>query len=311
MKIYKQGTDVPFKTSIAIGMFDGVHRGHQLLIKKAIGIAEERNLTPMVYTFSSHPLKQANRKYLTLFTERVELISRLGINNIYVAKLNESFMNMSPLEFVKREIVRHANAKSVVVGENFRFGKNREGDTKFLCDALREFGIELFSEHLVYYNGKPVSSSTIYNLITDGNISEANDLLGYAFFLGGKIVKGKGIGRLLGFPTANLRYENGYKVLPKNGVYVTMANVNGTLFESLTNVGRNPTFEESKKIKVEIHFIDEKLDLYGKNVRLHFLKRIREEKKFPTPSLLIDQIRQDLLFAKEFFKKAERIKITL
>ncbi len=218
---------------------------------------------------------------------------------------------MSPLEFVKREIIRHANAKSVVVGENFRFGKKREGDAKFLGKALGEFGIELFTEHLVYYNGKPVSSSTIYNLIKDGNIREANDLLGYAFFLTGKVVKGKGIGRLLGFPTANLCYENGYKVLPKNGVYVTMANVSGALFESLTNTGRNPTFEESKKIKVEIHFIDEKLNLYGKNVRLHFLKRIREEKKFPTPSLLVSQIQKDLFFAKEFFKKERRIKITL
>jgi riboflavin kinase/FMN adenylyltransferase len=303
MKIYRTGERIPFKTSVAIGMFDGVHRGHKMLIKKTIDVAKSYNLTPMVYTFSNHPIKESSRKYLTLLNERLEIMECSGISVVYIAELNEDFMKMSPDVFLKTEICEKVNAKSVIVGENFQFGKDRRGNVAFMERVLNSYGIDTFPVKLAYYNGKPISSSLIYNLVVDGNIKEADALLGYAFFLSGKIVRGKGVGRLLGFPTANLRYFNGYKVIPKRGVYVTVAAVGDMLFKSVTNVGLNPTFEDTQEIKVETHFIDEQINLYGKTVRLHFFKRLRGEKKFPSVSILMGQIQKDVSAAKDFFMK--------
>ncbi len=308
MKIYKFGNRIPYKTAIAVGMFDGVHIGHRLLIKKTIEIAHIRKLTPSVYTFYNHPIKEANRKYITLFEERLSLLGHFGIEAVYVAELNKDFMEMSPKTFFKIELLRNANAKSIIVGENFRFGINRSGDAKLMMTFGKNSNTDVFSIPLSYHNGKPISSSLIHDLIKNGNVVKANELLNYSFFLSGKVVSGKGIGRLLGFPTANLSYFNGYKVLPKRGVYVTIAEVDGLLYRSVTNVGVNPTFENSQNIKVEIHFIDKDINLYGKIVRLHFLKRIRDEKKFPTTELLTEQIQKDISYAKNLFKKNNMVK---
>ena len=309
MKIYRFGEEVPFKTSITIGMFDGVHRGHQALVKKALDFAKGHNLTPLVYTFYNHPVKELSRKYITLLEEKLFLLEHFGIKYVYLAELNREFMEKTPEEFLKGEICEKVHAKSIVVGKNFRFGKNRSGDVQVMEKILRSYGIDVFPAELFYYNGKPISSSIIHSLINDGDIKIANELLGYSFFLSGKIISGKGIGRLLGFPTANLDYFNGYKVLPSNGVYITVASVEGTFYKSVTNVGFNPTFENSDKTKVEIHFIDEQINLYGKSVRLHFLKRLREEKKFPNAELLMEQIERDVHSAKEFFKNKTSIEV--
>ncbi len=309
MKIYRLGERIPFKTSVAIGMFDGVHRGHKMLIKKTIDVANSYNLIPAIYTFGSHPIKESSRKYLTLLDEKLEIMERSGVNVVYIAELNEDFMKMSPEVFLKTEVCKKVNAKSVIIGENFRFGKDRRGDVAFMKRGLNSCGIDVFPVKLAYYNGKPISSSLIYHLIVDGNVKEANTLLGYAFFLSGKIVRGKGVGRLLGFPTANLQYFNGYKVLPKRGIYVTVAAVDGMLFKSVTNVGFNPTFEDVQEIKVETHFIDRQINLYGKMVRLHFLERLRGEKKFPSVPILMNQIQKDVSTAKDFFMKKGNSKI--
>ncbi len=308
MKIYKFEESIPYETAIAIGMFDGVHKGHQLLIKKTIEIAHTKKLTPAVYTFFKHPLKEANRKYILLFEEKMLMLEHFGVNTVYVADLNKDFMKMSPETFFKMEVCGKANAKSIIVGENFHFGKNREGNVRLMLTFGKNSNINVFPVSLSYHNGKPISSSLIYNLITIGNIKEANELLGYAFFLSGKVIRGKGIGKLLGFPTANLAYFDGFKVIPKRGVYVTAAEVEGVIYQSVTNVGLNPTFENSQNIKVEIHFIGKNIDLYGKIMRLHFLKRIRDEKKFPSPQLLIEQIQKDTLSAKDFFKKGNPVR---
>ena len=301
--IFRFGDKVPFDTVAAIGMFDGVHTGHQTLLRFAIEKAKEMSLTPIVYTFHSHPIKEARRKYLTLFEERIALIRHFGVDNIYVAELSREFMHIPPERFFTEELCGAVRAKAIVCGENFHFGYKRAGDVNLMKSLADRCGIALYPLPLLKVNGVPVSSSEIYKLITSGKIEQANKMLGYNFFLGGEIVHGKGLGRKIGFPTANLCYKNGQKVLPANGVYVTYAELYGKFFRSVTNVGFNPTFENSKKVKVEIHFLGlEGEDLYGKNILLHFLKRVRPEKKFRSAAELSEQIKKDVAFAESYFK---------
>ncbi|RLD21114.1 MAG: hypothetical protein DRI33_00175 [Caldiserica bacterium] len=302
MKIYKYGDSVKENTVVTIGMFDGVHRGHQLLIEETIKVAKMKNTTPFVYTFYSHPIKEMKRKFLTLLEEKLFLLRENGIQCTYVVEMCNKFMKLSPEEFFKKEIVQKVNAKGIVVGEDFRFGYRRTGNVTYLKKLAKPFGIDVYSISLFDINGKTVSSSFIHQLIMNGKIETANAFLGYMFFISGDVVKGRGVGRLLGFPTANIAYKNGSKLLPPVGVYITLAETGGKFFQSVTNVGFNPTFGKNDQLKVEIYFIDEKKDLYGTDVKLHFLKRIRDEKKFDKPQNLIEQIHQDVREAKIYFR---------
>ncbi len=302
MKIYKYGDYVKEDTVVTIGMFDGVHRGHKLLIEETIKVAKIKNATPFVYTFYSYPIKEVKRKFLTLLEEKLFLLTENGIQSAYVVEMCNKFMELSPEEFFKKEIVQQLNTKGIVVGEDFRFGYRRNGDVMYLKKLAKPFGIDVYSIPLFNIGDKTVSSSFVHHLIMNGEIEKANDFLGYMFFLSGDVVKGKGVGRLLGFPTANIEYKNGSKLLPPGGVYITLAETGGKFFQSVTNVGFNPTFEKNDQLKVEIYFIDIKKNLYGANVKLHFLKKIREEKEFDRAQDLIEQIHQDVEEAKIYFR---------
>ncbi len=301
MKIFNYGDTINENTVATIGMFDGVHRGHKLLIKRTIEIAEKKNAMPLVYTFFNHPVKERKRKFITLLEEKLFLMEKIGVQFVYLVELNENFMRLSPEEFFREEIVKRINATAIVIGEDFRFGYERKGDVAYMKKLAEPYHIGVYPVPLLRLNSKIVSSSLIHNFIVSGDMENANNALGYAFFLTGSVVKGKGIGRLLGFPTANILYKNGNKVLPHTGIYVTVAETDGKLFRSITNVGFNPTFENNNKVKVEIHFIGVKKDLYGANVRLYFLQKIRDEKKFATPELLVEQIHRDVEKAKMYF----------
>jgi len=301
MKIFSYGDSIGKDTILTIGMFDGMHKGHRLLIRETMNMAEERNAIPFVYTFYNHPMKERKRKFITLLEERLFLMEKEGVQFVYLVELNDQFMHLSPEEFFDQEVVNRMHAKGVVIGENFKFGYGRKGDVKCMERLAEPFGIEVRSIPLFRVWGKIISSSSVHQLIADGNMEEANDVLGYAFFLTGSVVKGKGLGRLLGFPTANISYKNGNKVLPRSGIYITIAETGGAFFQSVTNVGFNPTFENNNKIKVEIHFIGVKEDLYGADIKLHFLKRVRDEKKFDTAEALVKQIHNDVNKAKVYF----------
>ncbi len=307
MKIYDKNERISEKTAVAIGMFDGVHIGHRALLEKMFSVAESGNLVPIVYTFSSHPVKETKRKYLTLLSERLYLLEKFGVPNVFIAELDEKFMRMTPEEFFGTEIIARMNARAVIVGENFRFGIGRTGSVETLKKLGEKSGVLVKAVPLVSVNGVKVSSSKIHSLIENGEMEKANALLGYPFFVSGKIVRGKGIGRLLGFPTANVSYNNGYKMLPKRGVYVTYAEVSGKIYESVTNVGLNPTFENADVTKIETHFLDVNANLYGEEIMLHFLKYIREEKKFSSKEQLIKRIKEDTEIANSYFRKHSAI----
>ncbi len=303
MKIYNKNERIAEKTAITIGMFDGVHIGHRALLREMFRIAKKENLVPVVYTFSRHPIKETKRKYLTLLSERLYLLEKLGVSRVFVARLDDDFMRMTPEEFFGTEIVARMNARAVIVGENFRFGIGRTGTVETLKKLGEKSGISVEALPLVSLNGVKVSSSLIHSLVENGEIEKANTFLGYPFFVSGKIVRGKGIGRLLGFPTANVFYNNGYKVLPERGVYVTYAEVSGKIYESVTNIGFNPTFESSEVIKIETHFLDVEANLYGKEILLHFLKYIRPERKFSSKTELVERIKEDTKTARVYFEQ--------
>jgi riboflavin kinase/FMN adenylyltransferase len=302
MKIIKYGEVFEGNSVVTIGMFDGVHKGHRLLISKTIELAKSMHSTPIVYTFFNHPVKEKKRDFLTILDEKLCLLDAAGIHTIYLAELDKKFMSMPAQDFFKQELVEHLNASGVVVGENFKFGFKRVGDAKALRMLGEKFGVNIEVLPALSIDGQQISSTKIHDYIVKGDVEKANNFLDYSFFLTGDVVQGKGRGRLLGFRTANLAYKNGSKVLPKTGVYVTVAELDKVLRPSVTNVGYNPTFENDSIVRVEIHFLNTTEDLYGKMVRLHFLKRIRDEKKFEKVEDLIAVMRDDVETAKRYFK---------
>ncbi|BAL80587.1 bifunctional riboflavin kinase/FAD synthetase [Caldisericum exile] len=302
MKIIEFHKPVSKKTAIAIGMFDGVHLGHKALISQLLGKSDEKNLCPVIYTFSNHPIKEAKRKLLTTLNEKLYIFEKLDVENIYIANLEEDLMTMSPEEFVKKELVKTLNCKLVIVGENFRFGHKKEGNVNTLKELGKIFNFEVIIVNKVLKDGVAVSSSLIHDLILGGEIEEGNSLLGHPYFVQGIVERGKGLGRHLGFPTANLAYENGNKLLPKNGVYITIGNYNGILLKGVTNVGFNPTFEDKKNVKIESHFLDVENDFYGKFLRLYFIKRLRDEIKYEKVQDLRNQVMADIEETRKFFE---------
>lgn len=301
MKIVNPQERFGEKVTLTIGMFDGVHRGHQELIRCNVENAFKIDALPAVYTFVNHPVKEKKRYFINALEEKLYLFKKLGIKVVFLNELTNEFMRTNPLKFVEKELVERINTVGIVIGEDFRFGFNRKGDINFLRKVLEPRNIIVQSIPLYLVNGEPVKSSAIAKLIKDGLISEANEFLGYKFFLSGSVISGKGLGRHLGFPTANLKYINGNKVLPKNGVYITIGEVNGKYYSSVSNVGCNPTFESDNKIKVEVHFLNTDVNLYGEFMRLYFLKRIRDEKKFESAESLKKEVSNDIKAAREFF----------
>lgn len=303
MKIIEFHKRISKKTAVAIGMFDGVHLGHKALIKDLFSESNTRNLLPVVYTFSNHPIKESKRKFLTTLGEKLYILESLGVETVYLADLEENLMKMTPEEFVRNELLDTLNCKLVVVGENFRFGFKKSGDIDVLLSLSKVYNFDVKVFRPVVKNGNVISSSLIHDFILNGFIEQGNDLLGHLYFVQGIIEKGKGLGRHLGFPTANLAFENGNKLLPKNGVYITIGSYNGTLLKGVTNVGFNPTFEDKKTIKIESHFLDVEDDFYGKFLRLYFVKRLRDEIKYDKIQDLRTQVMKDIEETKAFFSK--------
>jgi riboflavin kinase/FMN adenylyltransferase len=304
MKIIKSNETINFETAVAIGMFDGVHRGHQKLINETINVASANNLQPTVFTFFNHPVKEKMRNFINVIDEKIYLLEKYGISVAYITELDDDFMGMEGKTFFEKYLVTFLKSKAVIVGEDFKFGFNRACDVESLRRLAGGSEIKIISVPLLSIDGEIVKSSSVHRCIVDGLIEKANKMLGYNFFVSGDVVKGKGLGRHIGFPTANIRYLNGYKVLPKNGIYITLSEIDGVLNKSVTNVGYNPTFDKDNKIKIETHFLDMSKDLYGKFVRLHFISRIRDEEKFASIQQLRQAITRDVETAEKFFLNA-------
>jgi riboflavin kinase / FMN adenylyltransferase len=287
-------------TALAIGNFDGVHLGHQRILRFLAQRAKQNRLESLVLTFSPHPEKVLGQRPISMIqtlSQRLAGIKAQDIQAVLVTAFGRRFSTLSTFRFVREVIVRHLQAKEVIVGEDFRFGRNRSGDIKDLQRLGRRFEFVVYPIPAVVHNGQVVSSSQIRLLLTEGKIEQANALLGRPYEIEGNVIKGAARGRTLGFPTTNIKTKN--EILPE-GVFVTEAQVSGKIYPSVTNIGTRPTFRENE-LQIESYLFDFQGNAYRKKIALRFLKKLRAERKFPTRSALMKQIHKDIARAHDFF----------
>jgi riboflavin kinase/FMN adenylyltransferase len=303
MQEIKALKDIPTPSdscAVAIGNFDGIHLGHQKILQVLIDEAKKENLFPLVLTFHPHPAKiLAKRKMELLQTieQRLDEIKKSGIQMTVVLSFDRALSQISAEDFIRTIIVQKLKAKKVVVGENFRFGKDREGDVTKLHDWAPHYGFTVQSIPPVVIQGSVVSSSLIRKLLHQGKIEKVNLLLGRPYKIEGTVVKGKSRGKKLGYPTANIHPMN--DITPP-GVFISEVGIGRQIYPSITHVGSKPTFDE-QDLMIESYIIDYNDVLYKKKLRVYFLKKIREEKKFETAEALSIQISNDLEKARDFF----------
>ncbi len=286
---------------IAIGNFDGVHRGHQFLLKEALQEAKREQAVSIVMTFEPHPQEFFGRSLQRLLTasEKAEKLKAFEFDFLLIQEFTPKFATLSAEEFCDSVLLQSLSAKSVVVGQNFRFGAGAKGNSELLkTKGLLNCQITLDLE-----DGRPVSSGRIRGLLSEeGKIKECNQLLGYSYFLSGRVVPGDSRGRTIGWPTANL--ETNRQCLPKIGVYACWAfNAAGESWKAAVNVGVGPTFDSGGKLKIEAHLLDFEGDLYGQVLRLEFVDRIRDEQKFSSLEDLKQRIELDCVWVRDRLQK--------
>lgn len=281
-------------SAIALGFFDGVHIAHQKIIQEAVKYSKENNLCAMALSFDRSPLEILSPEkvsYLTTSEEKEEIISSLGAKTEFLA-LTHNLLNMEAEDFVKEILVKKYNIKYAVCGYNYRFGKGGKGDTNLLTRYGDKYGFKVCVFERETACGDSISSSRIRKLIVEGNIEEANELSGRSFSIRGKVCEGKKLGRTLGFPTANVFWDD-CKVLPKKGVYKTRVTAENQKYKSITNIGINPTVGK-EKLRAETYISSFSGNLYEKEIKIEFLQFIRSEKTFSDIDELKMQIEKDI-----------------
>ena len=291
-------------TIITIGNFDGLHLGHKKILQFLVQEAEKYDLFSLVLTFSPHPdiiLGKGKVKMIQTLDQRLKAIEKFGIQAVLITPFNREFFNLSSDDFIQKILVNTLKTEEVVIGENFQFGKNREGNINTLRTLGSRLGFRVHEIPKVIKGGKTVSSSLIRSLLLEGKIEEANLLLGRYYEIEGKVIKGKDRGKILGFPTANIKTEN--EIIPL-GVYISLVTINSNSYPSITNAGLRPTFGQ-EDMQIESYIIDFNQKLYGQEMVVKFIKKIREEIKFKSPQELSLQINKDLGQAKAYFKLSQ------
>ena len=294
---------------ITIGNFDGVHKGHIALFDKVKEIAKRLEGVSVVMTFYPHPVKVLTDgngpPLITPIQQKLRLIKEAGIDIIFCLPFTREFASIPAKDFVKQILVDKVGVRCIVVGYDYSFGKNREGNIDFLREMAGKFGFEVVVVGPVSINGTIVSSTMIRNFVQQGRLEEAKRLLGRNYQVCGIVVKGKDRGaKILGYPTANLRLID--ELTPKVGVYAVKVLIDNKVYNGVANIGYNPTFGNGA-FSVETHIFDFKGDLLGKEIRVDFIKRLRDEKKFKNPEELAQQISKDVEEAKKILERMNAI----
>ncbi|SFS38320.1 riboflavin kinase / FMN adenylyltransferase [Zhouia amylolytica] len=288
---------------VTIGTFDGVHVGHKKIIKRLIESARANDLKATILTFFPHPrmvLQQdADLKLINTLDEKIAILEKTGLDVLVIHPFTKSFSRLSASEYVQEALVKNLNAKKVIIGYDHRFGRNRTATIKDLQVYGETYGFEVEEISAEEINEVSVSSTKIRKALAEGDIKTANEFLGYEFMLNGVITKGKGLGRQIDFPTANLYIEEKYKLIPKDGVYVVKSILDDREVFGMMNIGYNPTVNGVKK-SIEIHFFDFDEDLYGKKIQIDMLTRLRNEQRFDSIDMLQQQLKKDKLNALAF-----------
>ena len=279
---------------LTLGTFDGIHKGHRTIISKLTSESKKYELKSIILTFFPHPrniVSSKKIKSISTIDEKIEIFSELDLDELIIQNFNKSFSEMGAEEFIKL-LVNNLNLKKIIVGYNHRFGKNRSADINILRDFSIKYDFEVVEIKAFEVEKIKISSTKIRSAINDGNIDVCNNYLGYNFNINGIVVKGKSIGKSIGFPTANINITEEYKIIPKNGVYLVRCFFEKNKFYGMMNIGYNPTFGSNKKT-IEVNIFDFNRDLYDKNIRIEFLKFIRDEVKFDNTEELQNQLIDD------------------
>jgi riboflavin kinase / FMN adenylyltransferase len=289
--------------ALTLGVFDGLHLGHQEIVRTVVERALLIDAAPTLVTFDPHPRQvlkpDTAPPLLQTFHQKMEGLKQLGIQQVVVLEFNAALAALSAEEFVRRFIVDALDAREVYLGKGFAFGRERRGNIELLRQLSLEHGFLAAEVPEVQLRGHRISSTMIRRLLNAGRVNVARRMLGRAYGIEGVVIQGRGIGRQLLYPTANLEFQN--RVLPADGVYVTLALIDGVWRRSVTNIGKRPTFGGEAESKVETHIIDFDGDLYGKTIRVRALYRLRGEKKFSGVDELRAQIANDRARAVRYF----------
>lgn len=292
-------------TAITIGTFDGVHIGHKQLLKRLINNAKKNGLKSVVLTFFPHPRmvlqKDAGIKLLNTVEEKKKILQEMGLDYLVIHPFTKEFSRLSALEFVRDVLVNQLKVKNIVIGYDHRFGRNRNASIQDLVAFGNDFEFLVEEIPAQEIDDISVSSTKIRKALEQGEIQTANSYLGYRYVLNGTIIRGKGLGKDLGFPTANINIEEEYKLIPQNGVYIVSCEIEGQVLSGMMNIGMNPTVNGVSR-SIEVHLFDIDKDLYGKRIQVRFLKKIRVEQKFESLLELSKQLEKDKQFALEFLE---------
>jgi riboflavin kinase/FMN adenylyltransferase len=291
---------------LTLGVFDGLHLGHQLIISRVVERARAIGAVPTVLTFDPHPRAvlhpESAPPLLQTFDQKVEAFSVLGVEQAIVVRFTPEFARVRAEEFLRDVVRERLQAREVYLGRGFAFGRGREGDIDLLRRVSGELGFFADEVPEVRLRGQRISSSRIRELLAEGRVNLARRMLGRPYGVEGRVVRGHERGRTIGFPTANLRPAN--RVIPRGGVYVTATLIDGAWRRSVTNVGVRPTFEKEAEPSVETFVMDWSGDLYGDVVRVRFLHRLRDERRFSGVEELKQQIDADVARARKYFERA-------
>ena len=291
------------KTILTLGTFDGVHIGHKKILERITQNTENGKYESLVLTFFPHPRmvlqEKSEIKLLNTIAEKSKLLEETGIENLVIHPFNESFSRLTAEEFVHSILVDQFHIQKIIIGHDHRFGRNRTANIDDLIAFGTEYGFEVEQISAQEIQDVSVSSTKIRRALDEGNIALANDYLGYAYFLSGEVIKGKQLGRTIGFPTANIHIEEDYKKIPKNGVYIVKTIINEKEVFGMMNIGFNPTVNGDKKT-IEVHLFEFDADIYGQKLEISLLEYIREEQKFGSLDLLTEQLNLDKKTALDF-----------
>ncbi|OXB01073.1 riboflavin biosynthesis protein RibF [Flavobacterium oncorhynchi] len=294
------------KTILTLGTFDGVHIGHKKILERITQNTENGKYESLVLTFFPHPRmvlqEKSEIKLLNTIAEKTKLLEATGIENLIIHPFDESFSRLTAEEFVHSILVDQFHIQKIIIGHDHRFGRNRTANIDNLIAYGAEYGFEVEQISAQEIQDVSVSSTKIRKALTEGKMDLANEYLGYDYFLTGKIVKGKQLGRTIGFPTANIEIEEDYKLIPKTGVYAVKALIDQKEIFGMMNIGFNPTVNGQKQT-IEVNLFDFDADIYDKEIEVSLLHFLREEQKFGSIDLLKEQLNQDRINALAFINQ--------
>lgn len=300
MKVYTlKESSISGDRIITLGAFDGIHLGHQALINRAIQLANDLGLPSALVTFDPHPKKVLQPHIpialLTPLEEKINFLKNFELSEMIIIPFTKALAELSAELFVEKYLIDYLHIRGLVVGFNFRFGRNRAGTPELLQNLGKAYGFQVEIIPPLTFDGRRISSTAIREFLKEGRIEEANKLLGRPYSLVGKVIRGKGRGKELGFPTANLELPK-EKLIPATGVYAVWVVIDGVRYPGALNIGYKPTFND-RELTVEVHVLNcnSPLNLYDKKITVELIKFVRGEKKFPSADALISQIRQDCL----------------